>query len=61
MTLYGSFMVIGTEFGDVFIWDLSGKEPHFLKFSNKSNRIKAIQVVKLDFDVLVVASSDGNF
>lgn len=59
MYLYQSYMIIGTEFGDIFIWDLSSS-PHFLKFSNQSNRIKAIDVVTLDFDVLIVSSTDGS-
>ncbi len=62
MVLYKNFILIGTELGNIFIVDISIVEnPKYIKFSNKTNRIKQLKITNLDIDYLVVVSSDGIF
>jgi WD40 repeat protein len=41
--LYKNFVILGTELGQIYICDLSDKNnPNFIKFSNKTSRVKGI-------------------
>jgi hypothetical protein len=60
--LYRNFVILGTEMGQIYICDLSDKDKAaYIKFSNKTSRVKGIQIVNVEVDLLVVASSDGKF
>lgn len=59
---YKHFIIIGTEFGNIYICDIQDeKNPKYIKFSNKSNRIKSLKVAQLEIDYLIIGSSDGKF